>query len=142
VLLLGSFIQDVKAGNNMVKSVALKAQTLTNYLSAAHAFLQVTLARHVNIYNTQSLARQPRYHPFLGLQLALRRKWAQPAAKKEPFTTDMFQWLHDVLLSDSNPTEVFFGRQFCVYDWMQLGLFTGFCILEYGQSRLNVGQRF
>jgi hypothetical protein len=142
VLLLGSFIQDVKAGNNMVKSVALKAQTLTNYLSAAHAFLQVTLARHVNIYDTQSLARQPRYHPFLGLLLAERRKWAQPAAKKEPFTTDMFQWLHDVLLSDSNPNEVFFGRQFCVYDWMRLGLFTGFRISEYGQSRLNAGQRF
>jgi hypothetical protein len=142
VLLLGSFLRDVKAGNNMVQSVDLKAQTLTNYLSAAHAFLQVVLARPVNIYDSQSLARQPRYHPFLGQQLAERRKWAQPAAQKEPFTADMFQWLHDTLLGDPNPTVVFFGRQFCVYDWMRLGLFTGFRISEYGQSRLNAGQRY
>jgi hypothetical protein len=140
--LLGSFLRDVKAGNNMVKSVNLKAQTLTNYLSAAHAFLQVVLARPVNIYDPQSLARQPRYHPFLGQQLAERKKWGQPAAKKEPFTADMFQWLHDILLADPHPTVVFFGRQFCVYDWMRLGLFTGFRISEYGQSRLEAGQRF
>ena len=126
----------------MVRSVDLKAQTLTNYLSAAHAFLQVALTRSVNIYDTQSLARQPRYHPFLGQQLAERRKWAKPAAKKEPFTTDMFQWLHDILVSDSTQTGNFFGRQFCVYDWMRLGLFTGFRISEYGQSRLTAGQRF
>ena len=126
----------------MVQSVDLKAQTLTNYLSAAHAFLQVALTRSVNIYDTQSLARQPRYHPFLGQQLAERRKWAKPAAKKEPFTTDMFQWLHDILVSDSTQTGNFFGRQFCVYDWMRLGLFTGFRISEYGQSRLTAGQRF
>jgi hypothetical protein len=126
----------------MVKSVALKAQTLTNYLSAAHAYLSVALGRQVNIYDDQSLSRQPRYHPFLGQQLAERRKWAQPSAKKEPFTTDMFQWLHDNLLADPNPTGAFLDRQFCVYDWMRLGLFTGFRISEYGQSRLMAGQRY
>jgi hypothetical protein len=142
VVLLGTFLREVKAGHNMVQSVALKAQTLTNYLSSAHAYLQVALARPVNIYDPQSLARQPRYHPFLGLLLAERRKWAQPAAQKEPFTADMFQWLHDTLLADPNPAMVFFGRQYCVYDWMRLGIFTGFRILEYGQSRLNAGQRY
>ena len=126
----------------MVQSVDLKAQTLTNYLSAAHAFLQVTLDRPINIYDTQSLARQPRYHPFLGQQLAERRKWAQPTAKKEPFTADMFQWLHDAIFADPDPTSVFFDRQYCVYDWMRLGIFTGFRISEYGQSRLNAGQRY
>jgi hypothetical protein len=142
VVLLGAFLREVKAGHNMVQSVALKAQTLTNYLSAAHAYLQVALDRPINIYDPQLLARQPWCHLFLGLLLAERRKWAQHATKKEPFTADMFQWLHDTLLADPNPAVVFFGRQFCVYDWMRLGIFTGFRILEYGQSRLNAGQRY
>jgi hypothetical protein len=117
VLLLGSFLSEVKAGDNMKQSVALKAQMLTNYLSVAHAFLQVVLARPVNIYDAQSLARQPRYHPFLGQQLAEHQKWAQPATKKEPFTADMFQWIHDTLLADSNPTEVFFGRRYACFNY-------------------------
>jgi hypothetical protein len=128
VLLLGSFLCDVNAGNNMVQSGDLKAQTLDQLsFSGPRFFLQVVLVRPVNIYDTQSLARQPRYHPFLGQQLAERRKWAQPTAKKEPFIlADMFQWLHDRLLADPNPTAVFFGWELCVYDWMRLGLFTGF----------------
>jgi hypothetical protein len=52
------------------------------------------------------------------------------------------EWLHDTLLADPNPTGAFLDRQFCVYDWMRLGLFTGFRISEYGQSRLMAGQRY
>jgi hypothetical protein len=49
----------------------------------------------------------------------------------------MSPWLHDIFLADA-----FFGRQFCVYDWMRLCNFTGFRFSKYGQSRLKAGQRF
>eukprot|EP00980_Cylindrotheca_fusiformis_P006374 scaffold1357_cov95-Cylindrotheca_fusiformis.AAC.1 len=141
-MVLGTFIADVMEGNNLRESSQLSAQTVGNYLSAARGFLQVVLRRQLNIYDPTSLSRQPRYHPFLAQQIAERRKWSKPLDKKEPFTADMFVWLAHSLAQDPVPAISFVGCRFCVYDWMRLGIFTGFRVSEYAQSKLQSGQRF
>eukprot|EP00980_Cylindrotheca_fusiformis_P009548 scaffold2093_cov88-Cylindrotheca_fusiformis.AAC.1 len=133
---------DVMSGNNLTNNPDLSAQTASNYLSAARGVLQLVLHRSINIYDPSSLARQPRYHPFLGQQLAERRKWSKPMEKKEPFTADMFQWLASQLALEAGSLVSFVGCRFCVFDWMRLGIFTGFRVSEYGQSKLKPGQRF
>eukprot|EP00980_Cylindrotheca_fusiformis_P027086 scaffold18729_cov83-Cylindrotheca_fusiformis.AAC.1 len=133
---------DVMSGNNLTNNPDLSAQTASNYLSAARGVLQLVLHRSINIYDPSSLSRQPRYHPFLGQQLAERRKWSKPMEKKEPFTADMFQWLASQLAHEAGSLVSFVGCRFCVFDWMRLGIFTGFRVSEYGQSKLKPGQRF
>eukprot|EP00980_Cylindrotheca_fusiformis_P020418 scaffold7464_cov83-Cylindrotheca_fusiformis.AAC.1 len=55
--------------------------------------------------------------------------------KKEPFTADMFVWFAHSLAQDPLPAVSFVGCRFCVYDWMRLGIFTGFRVSEYAQSK-------
>ena len=40
------------------------------------------------------------------------------------------------------PENSFFSWEHCVYDWMRLGLFTGFRVSEYGQNKLRRGEKF
>eukprot|EP00980_Cylindrotheca_fusiformis_P020527 scaffold7592_cov89-Cylindrotheca_fusiformis.AAC.1 len=130
------------AGNNLKQSHDLSSQTVSNYLVSAKAVLQTLASRSIDIYDASSMSRQPRYHPLLGQLLSERRKWTKPLPQKEPFTTEMFQWMLQSLQQEPLPLVAFVGRRFCVYDWMRLGIFTGFRVSEYGQSQLRAGQRF
>eukprot|EP00980_Cylindrotheca_fusiformis_P015795 scaffold4591_cov88-Cylindrotheca_fusiformis.AAC.1 len=142
ILVLSTFLSEVLAGNNLKKSHDLSSQTVSNYLVSAKAVLQTLASRSIDIYDASSMSRQPRYHPLLGQLLSERRKWTKPLPQKEPFTTEMFQWMLQSLQQEPLPLVAFLGRRFCVYDWMRLGIFTGFRVSEYGQSQLRAGQRF
>ncbi len=40
------------------------------------------------------------------------------------------------------PTKVFLQKDYAVWDWLRLGVFTGSRVSEYAQSNLRRGQRF
>jgi hypothetical protein len=89
------------------------------------------------------LAGKASLHPFLAETITQRRKWQQPKAKKEPYTTPMFHALrHDVIsLARDHPSRLL-DRLPAVFDWAILGVFTGSRLGEYGQSKPRRGEPF
>merc|ERR1712232_854217 len=129
-------------GNNLVSRADLHADTLTQSVCAAHRTLSYWQDnRHIDILNPHDSGKSRTYHPILAQQLADRRKWTHPKPKKLPFTMEMFAVLFH-LLHPHQDTAGFFSREYCVFDWMRLGLLTGFRISEYGQKQTSKGERF
>ena len=137
ISVLGTYLFDCKLGNNKKKLKDLTATTLSNYLVAAHSYLEVLQGRHIDIMDASFGGKARRYHPYLANQLSERRKWTKPRLKKEPLTTEMFQALAKLLANTSDKETAFLSQAYCVYDWFRLGVFTGFRIGEYGQSNLR-----
>jgi len=128
-------------GNNLVGREDLQADTIAGYLRSAHGVLCYLQGnRHIDILDPNSSGKSKNFHPILAQQLADRRKWNQPKAKKLPFTLEMFEAISKLLQSQAATS--FFSREYCVYDWMRLGLFTGSRVSEYGQNKLRCGERF
>jgi hypothetical protein len=81
-------------------------------------------------------------HPYIRELLAQRDAWFVPRPRKEPFTLDMFQALARHLQEQPDPMDTFLSKDFAVFDWTRLGLFTGSRVSEYAQTRLRAGTRF
>jgi hypothetical protein len=88
--------------------------------------------------------QQKRMHmyPYLRELLAQRDAWFVPCAPKEPFTLDMFQALAKYLQAQKDPMDTFLLKDFTVFDWTCLGLFTGSRVSKYAQMQLCTGTRF
>mmetsp|Transcript_4855 Transcript_4855/g.11562 ORF Transcript_4855/g.11562 Transcript_4855/m.11562 type:complete len:159 (-) Transcript_4855:113-589(-) len=96
LMILGTYTHDVKRGYNHEKRSDYAPDTIRGYLKAAHGYLQALLARDIYIMDPHHGGTKPRLHPFLGDQLAGRRRWRKPKPRYEPFTVDMFLALDDV----------------------------------------------
>jgi hypothetical protein len=81
-------------------------------------------------------------HPYIRELLAQRDAWFVPRARKEPFTLDMFKALAKYLCAQKDLMDTFLTKEFAVFDWTRLGLFTGSRVSEYAQTRLRAGTRF
>jgi hypothetical protein len=81
-------------------------------------------------------------HPYIREQLAQRAAWSQPRPKKEPYTIDMFRALERFVKSKPDGVDAFLAKEYAVYDWCRLGLFTGSRVAEYAQTRLKKPDRF
>jgi hypothetical protein len=54
----------------------------------------------------------------------------------------MFRCLAEHLCSQSDDLATFLRREYAVYDWTRLGIFTGSRVAEYAQTRLKKGIRY
>jgi hypothetical protein len=79
--------------------------------------------------------KQPSLHPFLRKQHTQRTNWKKPRAKVKPFTSAMFDLLHQLIQNAKDLSPTFVGPLAAVFDWTCLGIFTGLRLGEYGQSR-------
>mmetsp|Transcript_24010 Transcript_24010/g.58691 ORF Transcript_24010/g.58691 Transcript_24010/m.58691 type:complete len:460 (-) Transcript_24010:1324-2703(-) len=142
IFFLGVYVKAVKSGDNHWKRPNLAADTVRNYLTSAHRYLEFILDRRIDIMDSHHGGKRPRLHPFLGQQIADRRRWYKPSERYEPFTLDMFEALAKWLEKAPDAQMCFLGKVHCVFDWCRLGIFTGFRIGEYGQSTLKKGELF
>jgi hypothetical protein len=81
-------------------------------------------------------------HPYIREQLSQRAAWSQPKPSKAPFTLELFQALSQYLQSQPDVIGSFLTKQYAVYYWMRLGLFTGSRLLEYAQTCLAAKVRY
>jgi hypothetical protein len=81
-------------------------------------------------------------HPYIREQLAQRAAWTQPKPRKAPFTLEMFQVLSQHLRAQPDGLDSFLTKEYAVFDWTRLGLFTGSRVSEYAQTRLKATVRF
>ena len=142
ILVLGTYLRDVKRGNNKKEKADLKADTLRAYLSTAHKYLQYRLGRSIHVMDPAYGGKQNRYHPFLYQQIHDRSCWQQKNEHYEPFTMEMFLALQRWISAEPEPTATFLGKTHSVYDWTRLGIFTGFRASEYSQGDLASGELF
>jgi hypothetical protein len=140
---LGTFLHDLLHGNNLLQEKTLVDQTLRNYVASAANFFTILTWRSCIAHDATTMHQaKPALHPFLKEQLTQRLNWKKPCAKIEPFTSPMFKSLYTIIQASPDPAQMFTSDLCAVYNWMRLGLFTGFCLGEYSQSRLQRGVRF
>lgn len=111
-------------------------------MSAAVALLRADFG--VNspvVVSLGSSTKSDRLHPYLAEILASRRLWKQPQAKKEPLSGAILDCMHSLasLACTSSKQQGWLSRDAVLYDFCQLGLFTGSQLAEFGQSGLPAG---
>ena len=142
LMVLGTFVREVKLGYNKKQLTDMTADTIRGYLTSAHRYLELLLGRHIPIMDPNHGGKSQRYHPFLSEQLADRRRWTKPKPRYEPYTVEMFVSLEQYLSTFKDSLSSFVSLEHCVYDWARLGVFTGSRLGEYGQSQLLAGRSF
>jgi hypothetical protein len=141
--ILGAFLTDVKNGNNPSKT-KLTGQTLRNYVKSATDCFSLLTGKPVSIFDPATLSQKKVHlHPYLQELISQRAAWAQPKPRKEPYTYRMLANQASFLArSPLSPTTAFLQKDYVVWDWLRLGVFTGSRVSEYAQSNLRRGQRF
>jgi hypothetical protein len=141
--LLGAYLLDVKRGKNL-SGAHLTGQSLRNYIRAATDCLSILSGSRLDISDLDSVSQKKVYlHPYLHELISQRSAWTKPAARKEPYTYRMLATQHRFLQkSPGDPMTTFLTKEYAVWDWLRLGVFTGSRLSEYAQSRLTKGQRF
>src|SRR6056300_648736 len=139
---LGTYLLHVGAGWNCLKKTDLSSQSMRNYVKAAHGVLEVWLDRKISIYDPSTMGKLPRYHPFLAQQLSDRRAWTRKKPQKLPLTRAMYEALAAHLAQFGVSLDCFLGDVYAVYDWLWLGVFTGFRVSEYAQAKVSKGCQF
>jgi hypothetical protein len=143
--LIGAYLTWVREGNVLPSNSKgpLSEQSLRNYVnSAAHCITNVTGKLCIVIDPTTLQQKKVCMHPYIREQLAQRAAWSQPKPRKAPFTLEMFQALAAYLQSQPDAVDCFLTKEYAVYDWTRLGLFTGSRVSEYAQTRLKAGVRY
>lgn len=136
IQVLGVYLSDVKLGYNM-KGQELLADTIRGYINAAHTVLELIQQCQINIHD-----RHGNLVPYLREQINLCSAWEQKLPKKEPYSVEMFEWLHNTVHDVPDVSISHLGVMFAVFDWQRLGVFTGSRLSEYGQSKIPKGERF
>ena len=140
--ILGTYVSEVACGSNLQRKKDLSAQSLRNYMRAAHRVLQVWLHRDIPIYDSSSMGKKPRFHEYIGQQLRDRRNWERKKDKKLPLTRAIYTALAAYLASKGDSLDVFLAAVYAVYDWLRLGVFTGFRVSEFAQNKVRKGCQF
>src|SRR6056300_157716 len=123
--ILGTYLSHVGAGWNCLKKTDLSSQSMRSYVKAAHGVLEYWLARDLPIYDTASMGKLPRFHPFLAQQLSDRRVWTRKKPQKLPLTRAIYEALAHYLTKFGRSLDCFLGDYYAIYDWLRLGVFTG-----------------
>jgi hypothetical protein len=118
------------------KPTPLQTKTIVNYLSSAHAFLEAFLQRRFSIADPRGQG----IHPLVADILNDRRKWQQSREKREPYTNEMFAYLHRRVQQQGKQNRAaFLDLLTTVFDWTSLGIFIGSRANEYAQSTAKKG---
>lgn len=139
---LGTYLSHVGDGWNCHNKLDLSSQSLRNYVKAAHRVLEVWLGRKIPIHDPYSMGKHQRYHEYISQQLSDRRSWSRKKPQKLPLTTAIYVALAQYLASLGDSFIVFVGLYYAVYDWLRLGVFTGFRVSEYAQAKVSKGCQF
>jgi hypothetical protein len=141
--LLGAFLTEVKSGTNLSKTT-LTGQTLRNYVKAATDCFSLLTGTPFTITDLATLSqKQAHLHPYIQELISQRSNWAQPKPRKEPYTYCMLATQARFLSKLPAPLITsFFHKEYVVWDWLRLGVFTGSRLGEYAQSNLRKGQRY
>jgi hypothetical protein len=142
--LLGAFLTDVKNRNNL-SNTKITGQTLRNYVKSATDCFSILTGSPLQIYDIATLSQKKAYlHPYLQELILQRSNWTQPKPRKEPYTYRMLANQASFLARSAalNPNKVFLQKEYVVWHWLRLGVFTGSRVSEYAQSNLRRGQRF
>jgi hypothetical protein len=116
---------------------------LRNYIIAAAQCLDLLMTAPCIIIDPKTAnQKHVHLHPYLREIISQRKAWSVPRPKKEPFTIDMFRSLAEYLRSSPDVLATFLRREYAVYDWTRLGIFTGSRVAEYAQTRLKKGIRY
>ena len=136
--ILGGYLTDVAAGDNLQRLSGLTSKTLNGYLSNASATMTLLTRKPCSYHDPATLSnKRPTALPMFAEILRQRSTWRVPLPRKEPFTLAMYDSLRAWLASQatlSSVTTIFLSLEYAVYDWARLGLFTGSRISEYGQT--------
>lgn len=136
IQVLAVYLSALKTGQNLTGK-HLMADTIRAYIMAAHLVLEVIQQRPINIYD-----RRGNLAPYLSEQITMCVNWEQKTRRKEPYSMEMFEWLHTDVHTQKDQTLSHLGPRWAVYDWQRLGIFTGSRISEYGQTKVPKGARF
>jgi hypothetical protein len=143
--LIGAYLTWVREGNVLPSNSKgpLSEQSLRNYVnSAANCITNITGTPCIVLDPTTLQQKRVCMHPYIKEQLAQRAAWSQPKPRKAPFTLEMFQALYKYLRAQPDGLDCFLTKEYAVFDWTRLGLFTGSRVSEYAQSRLAKSVRF
>lgn len=144
--IVGAYIRDVKLGYNCHQSLTLSDATVRNYMSSATAVLYILTGTPCDLKELIATCSKPAPTlPYIRELITQRRTWKQPKPQKEVFTLPMYGALKKTLHQKAKVMEaikVFCSKEYAVYDWTRLGVFTGSRIGEYGQSKVPKGQRW
>jgi hypothetical protein len=123
---LGAFLTDVKNGNNLSQS-KITGQTLRNYVKAATDCFSLLTGLPVTVYDLATMSQKKAYlHPYLQELISQRSNWTQPKPRKEPYTYRMIATQARFLARSSiSSTKLFLHKEYVVWDWLRLGVFTG-----------------
>lgn len=115
----------------------LSENTLSGYTQAAALWLRFTVP-HLRTFSIGDPTNPSKLHPMVADTLAMRHKWREPKAKRQPYTEPMYLELHKRVMAaiKQHPSNMF-TREACVYDWTRLGIFTGSRGVEYVQTTGN-----
>ena len=143
---LQAYLLQVVRGYNLTGRNDLDDQTLRLYLNAAATEISHRTGRPCSILDEATLNyKRPQLHPDLRDIIQQRANWKEPARqKKQPVTLRMIEAIsertHD-LAAEYTPLIAFLSREYAVYDWERIVIFTGSRIAEYGQSSSATTQR-
>ncbi len=132
--LLAAFIDHLSATPYNAAGAFRQANTLLHYLNAAAKFLEFITASNISLYDTSG--PKPTLIPILGDKITQRRKWQTPKPKREAYTFEILQTLHDqVKASRKSNDKSFLDKKALVLDTQCLGVFTGSRASEYCQTK-------
>jgi hypothetical protein len=115
----------------------LGADTIRGYLRGAKDWLAARLQLVVDISAADGSGK---LHPFLSDTLASRQTWTEPKEKREAFTSAMFDYMFNNILSKAaKDTSALFDMEAAIFDWTRLGFFTGSRVSEYAQTTARKG---
>ena len=110
----------------------LGADTICGYLRGAKDWLAAHLSLLVDISAADGSGK---LHPFLSDTLASRQTWTEIKEKHEAFTSAMFDYMfNDILSKVAKDTSALFDMEAAIFDWTRLGVFTSSRVSEYAQT--------
>ena len=136
--LLGAFIHAVaNEGFSSTGRLNLGADTIRGYLRGAKDRVATRLQLVVDISAADGSGK---LHPFLSDMLSSRQTWTEPKEKREAFTSAMFDYMfNDILSKAAKDTSALFDMEAAIFDWTRLGVFTGSRVSEYAQTTARKG---
>jgi len=118
--LIGAFIHAVaNKGFSSTGRLNLGADTVRGYLRGAKDWLAARLQIVVDISAADGSGK---LHTFLSDTLASRQTWTEPKEKREAFTSAMFDYIfNDILSKAAKDTSALFDMEAASFDWTRIG---------------------
>jgi hypothetical protein len=136
-------MEDIHVGNSLCNTKHPTDATICGYMNSAAKAWQILTGTAPPLFDDARDGERAKLKLIVANILSQQRAWKEPKPKREPYTFPMFSVLHsEVQHSTARSGAAFLGQQFAIFDWTQLGIFTGSRLSEYGQSKPQRGEHF